>query len=257
MAEYDTLILHKKEKHVIVEMNNGKVNAINNPFVVDLLASFRALATDDTVHGVILTGRPHCFSAGLDIRALATNGMEGTKIFWVNYFNLLKIMINFPKPLVAAITGYAPAAGTTLALCTDYRIMGRGLKHVMGLNEFNMSLQIPEFMCDIYAYYLGHHEAWNAIQEVKMYNSDEAFEAGLVNQSVEVDEVLPLAEKRLVKMMKVLPHVFSITKLYSNKHLAKIMDIEPEQYLAPIIENQQHPATAKMIASFMEALKKK
>ena len=193
----------RKSNYAIVEINNGKVNAINESLGRDLIEAFGQLEEDDDIKGVILAGRPHCFSAGLDIVSLAQSDREGGKNFWRAYLGAVQCMIRFPKPLVCAITGYAPAGATILTLCADYRVMGKGAKHRIGMHEFKMSMLIPELLCDVYAYHLGEKVAWKAVQEAKLFSSDEALAMGLVDESVEVEEVVERAEKHLKKMMNV------------------------------------------------------
>lgn len=63
----NTLEVNYKDKYAIVQMNRGKVNAINFEMVQELRDTFHALEENVKVKGVILTGQPHYFSAGLDL----------------------------------------------------------------------------------------------------------------------------------------------------------------------------------------------
>ena len=81
----ETLNIIRKSNYAIIEINNGKVNAINESLGRDLIESFGQLEEDDDIKGVILAGRPHCFSAGLDIVSLAQSDREGGKNFWRAY----------------------------------------------------------------------------------------------------------------------------------------------------------------------------
>lgn len=65
-----TLKIEKKKDYAIIQIDNGKVNAINTQLLIDLKEAFLNLDKDDGVKGVILTGRPHCFSAGIDIQSI-------------------------------------------------------------------------------------------------------------------------------------------------------------------------------------------
>lgn len=245
-----------KANYAIVKIDNGKVNAINNPLAQDLRDIFLELEQKEEVKGVILSGRPHCFSAGLDVMNLAEGGVEGAEKFWKLYLGALQAMVRFSKPFVCAITGFAPAGATILTLCADYRIMGKGEKHRIGMNEFNMSLLIPEMLSDIYAYQLGERQAWNAVQNIKLFNSDEAMAIGLVDESVEVEEVLERAEKKLKRLMNVYLPVYSQTKANLRKGLLKIVDRDIEKMVAVILENVKDPATQMMIEMFKASLKK-
>jgi len=254
---YDTLKIHNKGNYVVMEIDSGKVNAIGTALSQDLFAAFTDLAKNDEVMGIILTGRPHCFSAGLDVNDLAAGGIDGARTFWHAYLNAVMAMIKYPKPLIAAITGYSPAGATTLICCCDYRIMGKGDKHVVGMHEFKMSLFIPELMCDIYAYQIGERRAWKAVQCAELFNSDEALAIGLVDESVEVEAVMERAEKRMKKCLSVLPKVYADSKRYLRKGLLKLTEQPFEEMMKPIEENFNSPETKMMVEMFLASLKKK
>ncbi len=252
----ETIRIEAKGDYRIVTIDNGKVNAFNTALAKELREAFDELEKDESVKGVILSGKPHCFSAGLDVFHLFSGGEEGVRGFWMEYLPMLQSLVRFSKPFVCAITGYAPAGGTIPALCADYRIMGKGPKHVIGMHEFKMSFQVPELMCDIYAYQMGERVAWKAIQQATLYNSDQAVEVGLVDESVEVEEVLPRAEKYLKKLMNVYTPVYARSKKYFRKDLLKLVDRDFEEMLDPIVENMQDPVVQQTVQFFLASLKK-
>jgi 3,2-trans-enoyl-CoA isomerase len=252
----ETLKIIKKKNYAIVEINNGKVNAINEPLGRDLIEAFSQLGEDDEVKGVILAGRPNCFSAGLDIVSLAQADREGGKNFWRAYLGAIQTMIRFPKPLVCAITGYAPAGATIITLCADYRVMAKGDKHKVGMHEFKLSMLIPEMMSDVYAYHLGEKAAWKAVQQARLFSSDEALEIGLVDESVEVDQVLERAEKHLKKMVGVYSPVYAKSKEYFRKALLKIVDRPIEPMIEDIAQGYDDPFVKQSMSMFLASLKK-
>jgi len=254
----DTLQIEIKDDYALVQLDNGKVNAINTSLLLDLKKIFDALDKDEHVKGAILTGRPHVFSAGLDIVSLATMDEKEHLNFWESYMYVAQSLVNFSKPLVCAMTGYAPAGATILTLCTDYRVMGKGAKHVVGMNEFKMHMQIPEMLCDIYAYHLGEIKAWKAVQQAKLYNSDEALAIGLVDESVEVEEVLEKAEVYLKKQIGIYYKVFSESKKLFRKKLRKIVNERDIPELArQTVEFNNDPELQAKVLAFMMSLKKK
>ena len=252
----ETLNIISKNDYAIVEINNGKVNAINESLSRDLMEAFSQLGQDDEVKGVILAGRPNCFSAGLDIVSLAQADREGGKDFWRAYLGAVQSMIRFPKPLVCAITGYAPAGATILTLCADYRVMAKGDKHKIGMHEFRMSMLIPEMMSDVYAYHLGEKQAWKAVQQARLFSSDEALEIGLVDESVEVEEVLGRAEKHLKKVMGVYLPVYAKSKEYFRKALLKLVGRPIEPMIETIAEGYDDPFVKQSMSMFLMSLKK-
>jgi len=253
----NTLRLSYKPDYVIIELNNGKVNAINSEMTKELGEVFRNFDKDDNVKGVILSGRPHGFSAGLDVMELATGGAKSARNFWVNYLTALQAMIRFSKPFVCAITGYAPAGATIFTLGADYRIMGKGAKHVMGMHEFKMSMQIPKMLCDVYAWHLGERRAWEAVLDAKLFNSDQALEIGLVNESCEVEAVLEQAEKKLNKYIKVYGNVFSKSKAYFRKGLLDIANnANIDELVETVVKDATDPMAAEHVKQFLTSLKK-
>ncbi len=252
----ESLKIKLKANYAIIEIDNGKVNAINTALVKELFTVFSNFEEDENIKGVILSGRPHCFSAGLDVVALANCNKEELKQFWSYYLLSVQKMVRFSKPFVCAITGFAPAGATILALTADYRIMGKGSKHVIGMHEFKLSMQIPELLCDVYAYYRGEKEAWKAIQNSELYNSDQALNLGLVDESVDVEDVLSQAERHLIKLINVHSPVFSLSKNYFKKGLLKLVDREIEPMIQVIIRDFDDPFYKQTLLSFLQNLKK-
>ncbi len=256
--QLDTLNIDYKDKYVIIQIDNGKVNAINTPLLKDLRQTIDALDEDDKVKGAIFTGRPHVFSAGLDVVSLATMDQNGHMEFWESYMYLLQSMVQFSKPLVSAITGYAPAGATILVLCTDYRIMAQGDKHVVGMHEFKMHMQIPEMLCDVYTYHLGEIDAWKAIQQKRLFNSDQAVEAGLVDESLPVEEVLSRAEEYLQEQIAVFHKVFGQSKKWFRKRLRKlVLDRDVPALAKQTVDFNRDPELQAKVVEFMMQLKKK
>lgn len=252
---YKSIIVHEKKGYAVIEIDHGKVNAIDLVLLKELNAAFDQLSKNSATNGIILSGRENCFSAGLDIYAMATNDGDYAREFWVNFFGLMKSMVQYPKPLVSAITGYAPAGATMLAILSDYKIMARGPKHVVGLHEFNMGMQIPKLWCHVFAYFIGEAKAWEAVQTAKLFHADEAEEIGLINKAAEPEEVLTLAEKYIKSQINVVPRVYADTKNYFRKELIEIMNFDLEGLVNLQMEQTDTPETKMMIEFFLQGLR--
>ncbi|RMG21497.1 MAG: enoyl-CoA hydratase/isomerase family protein [Bacteroidetes bacterium] len=257
MTMKQTLNIQRLPGYAIVQLDHGKVNAIDELMARELAEVFEELEADEKVKGLILAGRPHCFSAGLDVFSLLKGGTAGAKSFWYYYQKALQAMVRFSKPFVCAITGYAPAGATILALAADYRVMGKGLKHVVGMHEFNMSMLIPEMLSDVYAYHLGEQTAWKYVQQARLFNSDEAKAIGLVDESVEVEEVMERAQAQLKRLMKVQLPVYQKSKRYFRKGLLQIVNRDLEQMAGVIAKDAEDPAVQESLKQFLANLKLK
>lgn len=255
MPEYSSLSVSVEDRLATVTLNHGKVNAIDTPLSRDLKAVFLELGQDDSVDGVVLAGRPHCFCAGLNVVTLATSDREELREFFYTYLAALQAMVRFDKPLVAAMTGFAPAGGTILALTADYRVMARGEKHTVGMNEFNMSLQIPRMMAEIYAYYRGEAGAWADVQAARMYDSEAAARVGLVNESTAAEEVIDRATDHCRTLMRVHPPVFRRTKRYLRRGLLAAVDHDLQGMVDVIAEDFDDPVFKQMMEMFVRSLR--
>lgn len=186
----NTLTVTKKENYAIVQMNRGKVNAINHEMVKELSKIFNRLEDDEAVKGVILTGKPHYFSAGLDLIELYQYDKEQIQDFFTAFGALYLQLVQFKKPFISAITGHSPAGGCVLAVTSDNRYMAEGDAYVIGLNEVAVNIQISQNLTEIYAFWMGEGLAHRYIMEGKLLNGKEALKAGLVDELVPLEKVL-------------------------------------------------------------------
>ena len=128
------IIVTKKSDYAIVQLNRGKVNAINHDLVKELRITIEELKKDDSIRGVIISGKPNYYSAGLDIKEIYYYNDAEIAAFFKDFGNLYLELAKFPKPLIAAITGHSPAGGTVIAITCDHRVMAEGEKFTIGLN---------------------------------------------------------------------------------------------------------------------------
>ena len=109
----------------VVRVNRPEArNALNGAVREQLAGHFRELATDDGVRCAIITGSDKVFAAGADIKAMAQATaaemmLRGSHLTW----GAIK---EFPKPLIAAVNGWALGGGCELALHADIIIAGEG-----------------------------------------------------------------------------------------------------------------------------------
>lgn len=249
-----TIQVTHKTDYVIVQMNRGKVNALNFEMVQELRDMFRALEGDEAVKGVILTGKPHYFSAGLDLIELYGYDQSQMKDFFVAFGALYLELVQFKKPLISAITGHCPAGGCVLAVTGDNRYMAEGDAYVIGLNEVAVNIQISQNLTEIYAFWMGDGRASRYILEGKLLSGREALDAGLVDALVPLEKVLERAESQMQHYMKADQQILRNTKAKVRKHLLDKLDLNAENALREASELWWKPEIrAKMkayVASF-------
>ena len=107
----NTIKVNIKDKIAVLSLNRGRSNAINAEMVAELHQMIRNIENDDSIAGLILTGKDGFFSAGLDLIELYDYDEETIKSFWIDFLDLVTSLVSFKKPLIAAISGHSPAGG--------------------------------------------------------------------------------------------------------------------------------------------------
>ena len=227
----NTLKIIKKEGYTIVQMNRGKVNAINYDMVQELRQAFRDIENDKEIKGAILTGQPHYFSAGLDLIELFQHDKKQIQDFFHVFGALFIELMQITKPVISAITGHSPAGGCVLAVASDNRIMADGEQYIIGLNEVAVNIQISQNLVETYAFWIGQGLASRYIMEGKLLNGKEALSAGLVDELVPLEQVLPKAEARMQQYLQADQEILLNTKNKLRKNLLAKLDIDAKNSL--------------------------
>ena len=189
------IILTKKNFIGIITLNHPPVNAWNWATMQDFERALDDVENDHDVRVVIITGAGEkCFSAGFDVSDTANAPKTSPKAR-----QLWRRIDRFPKPVIAAINGYALGGGLELAMCCQFRIMVNAPEAMVGLTELNLGI-IPGWGgTQRLPMLVGKTKALEMILFSKKIDATEALEAGLVNQLSApgrlMDDTLALAEK--------------------------------------------------------------
>jgi 2-(1,2-epoxy-1,2-dihydrophenyl)acetyl-CoA isomerase len=190
---------------VLVEVSEGvatitlnrpeQMNALDTATKEALRDSVTALASDDAVRCVVLTGRGRAFCVGQDLREhsdqLADRSLEQVwSTVREHYAPLVATLAAMPKPVVAAVNGVAAGAGAALALAADFRILG-------GSAGLNFGFAGIGLACDTGTSWtlprlVGSAKALELLLLPRTISPPEALELGLATSVVEDDT---LAEK--------------------------------------------------------------
>jgi enoyl-CoA hydratase len=172
-----------------------KLNALNKQVISELDSAFRTAAGSAEARCVVLTGAgPKAFVAGADIgelRALDSDGVTET----VNQgHELMNLIENLEKPVIAAVNGFALGGGCELALACHLRIASDNAQ--LGLPEVHLGLMPGYGGTQRLGRLIGRGRALELMLTGKPVKADRALEIGLVNM-VTVAEELESAVKSL------------------------------------------------------------
>ena len=179
----------------IVELRMARppVNALD-PDLCGRLRDAVQDSVDGGARGLVLSSAAKVFSAGLDVPHLLSLGDDRAALMqaWETFFGAARALAGAPVPVVAAITGHAPAGGCVLALCCDYRVMASG-PYRIGLNETRVGLAAPEGVQRLLRRVVGPYRAERMLVSGDMVDAEHALRVGLVDEVVDIDSVVQRA----------------------------------------------------------------
>ena len=175
------------------------LNALNAQTVGEIYRAFLEARNDDAVRAVIVTGGGEkAFVAGADINELAAQTPIGGKETAQRGQEVLQFIERFPKPVIAAVNGFALGGGCELALACHIRIASENAQ--MGLPEVTLGI-IPGYGgTQRMARLLGKGKALELICSGERVKADEAERIGLVNRVVPLEQLLPVCEELAKKI---------------------------------------------------------
>lgn len=190
----ENVLYEKGESIAHITLNRPKVlNALNHRTWEDLRTAFVDARDDAAVRGVILTGAgDKAFIAGADISELAHVSAveaEGSSSFGQEVLNLVE---NLGKPVVAAINGFALGGGCETAMACTIRIASESAK--FGQPEVKLGLLPGGGGTQRLPRLIGKGRALQLILSGEMISAQEAYRIGLVNEVVPAAEVISRAE---------------------------------------------------------------
>ena len=178
-----------------------KLNALNAEVVEEIGQAFESVRDDDSVRGVILTGAGEkAFVAGADIGELAKMGpVDGVAISRAGQ-DVFRAIERFPKPVLAAVGGYALGGGCELAIACHMRIASENAR--FGLPEVGLGI-IPGYGGTIrLARLVGLGRAIELTLTGDMVGAEQAHAIGLVSSVVPRAELHDAAKALMAKVTK-------------------------------------------------------
>jgi enoyl-CoA hydratase len=164
----------------------------------EVFHAIRARLDEHPSAPVLLTGRSGMFSAGLDLKWMAAAPRAGIGELLEACGQTLVALWLHPRPVVAAATGHAIAAGTILCLATDHVVAAEG--SVWGLVETAKGMELPQFAIELAAARLSPHDLDRALLSGERMDAARAVTIGFADEVTTPDEVISRAEERLTAL---------------------------------------------------------
>lgn len=177
------------------------------------------------LRAIVLSGQPGLFSAGLDIPSLLKLDRRGLRAYFELLWRVQSAIARSPVPIVAAITGHAPAGGTVLAIYCDYRIMAEGAFRI-GLNEVEVGLSPGAVIQRAFERLVGEHRAAELLARGALIDPQTAFRIGLVDELRPPEEVRSRAVAYARELLALPPVAFARTREAARARLADLFGVD-------------------------------
>ncbi len=174
-----------------IRLDRPPMNALNVQIQEELRAAAGTVAADDQIAAVVVYGGEKVFAAGADIKEMAGMSYVDMAARAVALSSAFDAIARIPKPVVAAVTGYALGGGCELALACDWRVVAEDAK--LGQPEINLGIIPGAGGTQRLARLVGPAKAKDLVLSGRMVDAAEALAIGLADRVVPAAEVYSTA----------------------------------------------------------------
>ncbi len=180
-----------------IRLDRPKMNALSTQVQAEIAAAAAQVSADSTIRAVILYGGEKVFAAGADIKEMSTFSYQEMAVQASLLQASFSAVANIPKPVVAAVTGYALGGGLELALCADFRVLGEGAK--VGQPEILLGIIPGAGGTQRLPRLIGPAKAKDLIFTGRHMDAAEALAVGLADKVVPDAEVYSAAREMMAR----------------------------------------------------------
>ena len=184
------LVEHPSDAIAVFRLNRPQVrNALNLEVRARLADEVSRHAADPAIRCLIITGSDTVFAAGADISQMAE--ADPVEIMARNLQKYWRTIMDCPKPVIAAIEGFALGGGLELALCADIIVAGDGAR--LGLPEVKIGILPGGGGTQKLARLIGSKRAMLLLLTGKMFGAAEALSMGVISEVAPAGQALARA----------------------------------------------------------------
>ena len=180
---------------LICHIDDGKANALSAEMIAAISAVVTGAEHDDSVHALVLHGRPGRFSAGFDLSVMTAGDLGAVASLVSDGGALVRTLYGSSIPVVAACTGHALAAGALVLLGCDVRV-GADVDCKIGLNEVAIGMVLPDWAFTIAVDRLSKRHIQRAVATARITSVTGAVDAGYLDEVVLAASLLDVAVER-------------------------------------------------------------
>jgi enoyl-CoA hydratase len=236
---------------VVLRMARGKVNALDLEMLLALTGALDELAGDG--RPLVLTGQGSTFSAGVDLRRLATESSEYVEEYLGALSMAFRAVFGYPGPAVAALNGHAIAGGFVLAAACDHRVAAEGAG-TFGLSELAVGVPFPTSAIEIVRHAVGTARAHRLALSAELLDIGAALAAGLLDEVVPPESLVDTAVARAAGRADHGLAAYRLTKRQLQRPANERMDAAAED--GPLVAAEwTDPVSRERIRAFLANLR--
>ena len=231
-----------------------KRNAISFDLIDDLRRALDEVEKSSALV-LILTGAGRAFCAGLDLenlKALLGNSPEQNLKDAHTMVGLFRTIYEFPKVTIAAVNGPAIAGGTGLALLCDFTLAIS--EATFGYTEVRIGF-VPAIVATFLLRQTSEKQARDLLLTGRIFNAEEAYRIGLVNEVVPADKLMQRARDLAAQLMENSPASLRLTKRLLTAHAHAELDMHIDAAVRENASIRGTPDFREGITSFLERRK--
>ena len=240
-------ILRKQEGNILVLSFNrpAKMNALTRSMYSGLATGLNEAAGDFGIRAVILTSEDQHFTAGNDISDFMNNPptSESSEVS-----QFLESLLNFPKPLIAAVKGNAVGVGTTMLLHCDVVVASPSAKFSMPFASLGL---VPEAGSSfLFPQLVGYQRAARIFMTGESFDAPSAVEMGLVTslENDPVKEAMKIAQQIAEQPPQAIINTKALLKAKSHDAVAAVMKAEFEIFAMSLQSEEAMEAFMKFMS---------
>jgi methylglutaconyl-CoA hydratase len=252
---YSTLLLDCEGKIATITLNRPeKRNAVSTQMIAEIQTALDEIERNH-MRVVIITGAGSAFCAGMDLEMLAAIACQSPQENQEDSRRMAKMfrrIWSFPKPMIAAVNGYALAGGCGIATLCDFTLAVPEAK--FGYTEVRIGF-LPAIVSVFLTRQIGDKRARDLLLTGRLVEAKEAKELGLINEIVPADGLMKRAHELSELLIAASPS--SLTRAKRLLTTAEAAEIDGELERA-VLENARIRCTPDFkegLASFLEKRK--
>lgn len=209
------MILTERRGHVgLITLNRPQaLNALNNQLMREVMDALESFDADADVGAMVITGNEKAFAAGADIKEMADKSM--TEMIDSDHVGVFGRIRAIQKPVIAAVSGWALGGGCEVALSCDMIIASESAK--FGQPEITIGVIPGAGGTQRIARAVGKAIAMEMILNNRTLSAQEAYQFGLVNRVVPIEEYLNEALKLAEEIASRAPMAIRAAKKMINQ----------------------------------------